>query len=1053
MADSLAFTVLAIMAARDDASAVVDRVVGKYTQFDTALKRTADTAKTSGTAIDESLLQTASGADALDVATARVEAAQAKLATATTAQADAEKELLSAQAQVAAGADGDAAAMDKQVLASDALTKAQKDAALAAKGLRDAQASQAAIADAAAGSQAKVAQEAESSGGKLGSLASTVGKVGLGLGVAGGLMVKSAADFQSSTTVLQTSGGETAAELDKARSGILGLAGSTGTATQELTNGLYMLGSAGFTVSKGGLQALQAAAQGAKAENADLGTVSNALSTELTDYNVKLTNTAKGQQIANSYMDQTIAIVQNGKTTTEALAASLSNVLPIASSVGLSFAQVGGAMATMTGQGESADQASQNLANAIRSLSNPNAVATKEMAALGLNANDVSKNLGKVGLTGTIDQLTGAITAHMGPSGLVIQNAFQNAKAAAADANAMIAQMPKNLQTLAQGFLNGSISAKTWKADLQGLPPVQQHLMQQFATTADKTHSFNDLLAAGGPAAQTYQAALAKMTGGATGLNVALMLGGDNAKTFHDNVAKVAEAGKTAGQSVDGWQQIQGTFNQKIAEAKESLKATGIAIGTGLLPAVTTLAGWVMKIVEPVAKWAEAHQHLAGIILGSVAGFAALVGVVNLGAKAFGAVKNAVEAVTNVFTGLGKLLGIVKTANQEAATAAGEEAAATDTATVSVEASTAAAEENAVAANASSTSWLRAGLTATGSAVKFMALKVAQLAGAAATGIATAATWAFNAAMAVATSPITLVVLAIAALVAGFIYLWNTSKGFRDFWKDLWRDIKTIAVDVWHALDQGFHDMVQWIKDAWHAVQDATRTVWDWIKAFIGATVNEVKAVLAWFGRLPGMFEGWLRDAANAVSRGIDTVVRFFEDLPSRVLGLLKDAGSWLVSIGEDIIKGLGSGIDNMVGWVEDKVKSIGGTIVKGFKSVLSIFSPSRVMADEVGKYIPLGIAAGITNNLGAIQAAAKTAGNVTVTSARTGIDSAGPALTTTLPAAGVGASSGGVHIHMAGMLDGAYIVGDAGVNQLVEKIGRAVATKLGPQAGLRVAM
>ena len=1051
MADSLAFTILAIMAARDDASAVVDRVVGKYTQFDDALKRTADTAKASGTTIDESLLETASGADALDLATARVEAAQAKLATATKAQADAEKDLLTAQAQVAAGADGDAAAMDKQVVAADALTKAQKDAAVATKALRDAQASQAAITSAAAGAEAESAVAADASGGKLGSLASTVGKVGVGFAVAGGLMVKSAADFQSSTTVLQTSGGETGAELDKARSGILNLAGSTGTATQELTNGLYMLGSAGYTVSNGGLKALQAAAQGAKAENADLGTVSNALSTELTDYGVKLKDNAASQQIANSYMDQTIAIVQNGKTTTEALSASLSNVLPIASSVGLSFAQVGGAMATMTGQGESADQASQNLANAIRSLSNPNAVAVKEMQALGLNANDVSKNLGKVGLTGTIDQLTGAITSHMGPSGLVIQNAFQNAKSAAADANAMIAQMPKNLQTLAQGFLGGSIDAKQWKADLQGLPPIQQHLMQQFATTADKTHSFNDLLAAGGPAAQTYQAALAKMTGGATGLNVALMLGGNNAKTFHDNVAKVAEAGKTAGQSVDGWAQIQGTFNQKIAEAKESLKATGIAIGTGLLPMVTTLAGWVMKIVEPVAKWAETHQKLAGIILGSIAGFALLVGTINLGVKAFGAVKSAAEAVGKVFTGLGKALGLVKTANEEAAAAAGEEAAATDTTTASVGASTVATEENTVAANASSTSWLRAGLTATGSAVKFMALKVAQLAGAAATGVATAATWAFNAAMAVATSPITLVVLAIAALVAGFIYLWNNCKAFRDFWKDLWRDIKTIAVDVWHALDQGFHDMVQWIKDAWHAVQDATETAWRWVESRVMTAVHTVEGILNWFGSLPGKFADWLGRTADTIKQKIDQAVLFFANLQLKVLNLLKDAGTWLLHIGEDIINGLIRGVDNAAGALWDKVKSIGSGIKNAFQSVLSIFSPSRVMADEVGKYIPLGIAAGITANLGAVQAAATTAANVTVTSARTGLSASGPVL----PAlsGGVTGGGGGIHIHLADALRGAYIIGDAGMSQLAEKLGRAVATKLGPQAGLRVAM
>src|SRR6185312_8789146 len=166
------------------------------------------------------------------------------------------------------------------------------------------------------------------------------------------------------------------------RAGILSIASSTGTEIQELTNGMYMIGSAGFTGAKG-LTVLTAAAQGAKAENADLGTVSNALTTILKDY-------GRGADQATASMDQLIAVVQNGKTTTEALAASLSNVLPIASAAGLSFEQVGGAMATMTGEGMSAQQAAQDLANTIRSLQNPNHVAINEMAQMGLNANQVS---------------------------------------------------------------------------------------------------------------------------------------------------------------------------------------------------------------------------------------------------------------------------------------------------------------------------------------------------------------------------------------------------------------------------------------------------------------------------------------------------------------------------------------------------------------------------------------------------------------------------------------------------------------------------------------
>ena len=63
----------------------------------------------------------------------------------------------------------------------------------------------------------------------------------------------------------------------------------------------------------------------------------------------------------------------------------------------------------MTMQGMSARRASMNLANMIRSLLGPSASASAEMKVLGLNANQVSDDLGSKGLTGTLQVMTEAI--------------------------------------------------------------------------------------------------------------------------------------------------------------------------------------------------------------------------------------------------------------------------------------------------------------------------------------------------------------------------------------------------------------------------------------------------------------------------------------------------------------------------------------------------------------------------------------------------------------------------------------------------------------------
>ena len=65
----------------------------------------------------------------------------------------------------------------------------------------------------------------------------------------------------------------------------------------------------------------------------------------------------------------------------------------------------------------------------------------------------------------------------------------------------------------------------------------------------------------------------------------------------------------------------------------------------------------------------------------------------------------------------------------------------------------------------------------------------------------------------------------IAALVAAFIYLWNTNEEFRQFWIDLWESIKEIAIAVWEVLKEFF-------TAAWEAIKSTAEAVWNGIKDF-----------------------------------------------------------------------------------------------------------------------------------------------------------------------------------------------------------------------------
>ena len=71
------------------------------------------------------------------------------------------------------------------------------------------------------------------------------------------------------------------------------------------------------------------------------------------------------------------------------------------------------------------------------------------------------------------------------------------------------------------------------------------------------------------------------------------------------------------------------------------------------------------------------------------------------------------------------------------------------------------------------------------------------------------------------------------------------------------------------------------------------------------------------------------------------------------------------VQLGKDIINGLINGIGAMGSALKDAARSIASSALDTIKDFFGIASPSRVMRDEVGRYIPAGLALGIRQNAG----------------------------------------------------------------------------------------
>jgi len=116
-------------------------------------------------------------------------------------------------------------------------------------------------------------------------------------------------------------------------------------------------------------------------------------------------------------------------------------------------------------------------------------------------------------------------------------------------------------------------------------------------------------------------------------------------------------------------------------------------------------------------------------------------------------------------------------------------------------------------------------------------------------------------------------------------------------------------------------------------------------------------------GKLPGkMLE--VRDSiVNGIRNFLGSIGSAAADIVSAIWDHIKELPGMMLDVGRDLVEGLWNGISGMVGWIGDKISGFGDSVLGGLKDFFGIASPSKVMRDEVGKFLPAGIAIGIEDS------------------------------------------------------------------------------------------
>lgn len=191
--------------------------------------------------------------------------------------------------------------------------------------------------------------------------------------------------------------------------------------------------------------------------------------------------------------------------------------------------------------------------------------------------------------------------------------------------------------------------------------------------------------------------------------------------------------------------------------------------------------------------------------------------------------------------------------------------------------------------------------------------------------------------------------------------------------------LKDIVPKVWNWLVNVVTKVIEWRANM---INKARETALDFINSVISYVSQLPSKVWTWLVNVITKLIEWRANMINKAKEAgkgfVDNVINAIKGLPDRMR-----------EIGASIVEGIFSGISNGWSWLTDSVSNLAGSLFESAKSALGINSPSKVFADEVGKWIPEGIAVGIDKNAKSVLQSVKDVTMGAVSSARAGLATA----------------------------------------------------------------
>jgi phage-related protein len=230
--------------------------------------------------------------------------------------------------------------------------------------------------------------------------------------------------------------------------------------------------------------------------------------------------------------------------------------------------------------------------------------------------------------------------------------------------------------------------------------------------------------------------------------------------------------------------------------------------------------------------------------------------------------------------------------------------------------------------------------------------------------------------------------------------IWNTisdalSPAFEAIWNVVSKIFETIG-NLLQTIVDALSPAIDALADAFGAIFDAVANIISAIvealapiiqviaevlggiitvlAEIVGAVVDALAPAIKLIGDVLGAIFGVIAKIVNLVVDILKPVIdvicnalKAIGDVINGIFNGVKNVTSKAVETGKNIISGIGTGIKNAATGLWNGIKNVGNNIVNGFKNFFGIHSPSKLMADEIGEFLPAGIDEGMKDAMPAL--------------------------------------------------------------------------------------